>query len=116
MSDIGSQVIAFVSPMIPGFLVGLLLGKIDKKALTKALLIAAGIFLALYLGGRFGLDTSTAVDLLEAGSSWAGDKLTGFKQYMAAILPTAAAVGVGFKVGFGRRPKEGAPLSDKLRG
>jgi uncharacterized membrane protein (Fun14 family) len=89
--------------MVPGFLVGFFLGKIAKEAFTKALLIAGGIFLALYLGGRFGLDTSTAEDLLDAGSSWAGDKLEGFKQYVAAMLPTAAALGIGFKVGFGRR-------------
>ncbi len=108
MSDIGSQVIAFILPLAPGFLAGFLLGKVAKKAFTKALLIAGGIFLALYLGGRFGMDTSTAERLLETGSSWAGDKLTGVKQYLAAVLPTAAAVGVGFKVGFGRRPKDSA--------
>lgn len=113
MSDTGSQILALVAPMVPGFVVGFLLGKVAKKALKKALLIAGGIFLALYLGGRFGLDTSTAEGMLEAGSSWAGDKLTGFKQTVAAMLPTAAALGIGFKVGFGRRPKEDAPLRDR---
>ena len=113
MSDIGSQVAAFLLPMVPGFLAGFVLGKLAKKALSKALLIAGGVFLALYLAGRFGLDTSTAEELLAAGSSWAGDRLTGLKQYVAAILPTAAAVGVGFKFGFGRRRKKDAPLRGK---
>ena len=103
MSDITARIMAFVLPLLPGFLAGFVIGRIARKALSKALLVAAGLAVVLFLLGRFGVDTSTVTSWLELGSSWAGDQLEGAQQYLAAILPTAAAIGVGFKVGLGRR-------------
>ena len=103
MSDLTAKIVAFVVPLLPGFLAGFVLGRIAKNALSKALLVAAGVAVLLFLLGRFGLDTSTVTEWLRLGSSWAGEQLEGVTQYLAAILPTAAAVGVGFKVGLGRR-------------
>ena len=39
---------------------------------------------------------------LKSGSARAGEHLEGAKQYLAAILPTATALAVGFKFGLGR--------------
>lgn len=103
MSDIAGQVMSLVAPLLPGFLAGFFLGRVARKALSKAMLIAGGAFLVLFLLGRFGVDTSTMESWVQAGSSWAGEQLEGVKQYLAALLPTAAAVGVGFKVGLGRK-------------
>jgi uncharacterized membrane protein (Fun14 family) len=103
MSDLTARIMAFVVPLLPGFLAGFVIGRIARQALSKALLVAGGVALVLFLLGRFGVDTSTITGWLQLGSSWAGEQLEGAKQYLAAILPTAAAIGVGFKVGLGRR-------------
>ncbi len=102
MSDIGSQILAFVLPLLPGFLAGYLLGRFARKALTTALLIAGGIVFVLFLIGHFGGDVSGVRAWLESASAWAGEQLDGARQYLAAILPTAAAIAVGFKFGLGR--------------
>jgi uncharacterized membrane protein (Fun14 family) len=94
---------SLVGPLSPGFLAGFFLGRVARKALSKAMLIAGGAIVLVFLLGRFGVDTSTMESWLQAGSSWAGERLEGVKQYLAALAPTAAAVGVGFKVGLGRK-------------
>ena len=102
MPDIVSQILAFVLPLLPGFLAGFLLGRFARKALTTALLIAGGVVLVLFLVGHFGGDVSGIRVWLESTSAWAGEKLEGTRQYLAAVLPTAAAIAVGFKLGLGR--------------
>jgi len=102
MPEFGARLLAFIVPLLPGFLVGYLLGRLARKAFGTALLIAAGIVAALFLIGHFGGDVSMAGDFFRWASSWAGETLTGIGEYLAAIVPTAAAMGVGFKVGLGR--------------
>lgn len=102
MAEFGSRVVAFIWPLLPGFLVGFLLGRLARKAFGTALLIAAGFVGILFLVGHFGGDMSIVRDYFELASSWAGEKLTGMKQYLAAIVPTAAALGIGFKIGLSR--------------
>ena len=102
MPDFVSQLLSFVVPLLPGFLAGFVLGRFARKTLTTALLIAGGIVLVLFLVGHFGGDVSGVRAWLESTSAWAGDKLEGTKQYLAAILPTATAIAVGFKFGLGR--------------
>jgi hypothetical protein len=102
MPEIVARLLAFIGPLLPGFFVGFFLGRLARKAFGTALSIAAGLVAILFLAGHFGADLSIVSDFLNWASSWAGDTLTGIKQYLAAILPTAAAVGVGFKVGLGR--------------
>jgi uncharacterized membrane protein (Fun14 family) len=102
MSEIGARVLAFIVPLLPGFLIGYFLGRIAGKALSKALLIGGAIFVVLFLLGRYGVDTSTMKDWLQAASSWAGERLEGVAQYVAALLPPIAALGIGFRIGMGR--------------
>jgi uncharacterized membrane protein (Fun14 family) len=102
MSDVGSQILSFALPLLPGFAAGFFLGRLARKALMTALLIAGGIVVVLFLIGHFGGDISGVTSWLKSTSAWAGEQLEGAKQYLAAILPTAAALAVGFKVGLGR--------------
>jgi uncharacterized membrane protein (Fun14 family) len=102
MADLGARLVAFILPLLPGFLVGYFLGRLARKAFGTALLLAVGVVAALFLVGHFGGDVSIAADFFSWASSWAGETLSGVKQYLAAIVPTAAAMGLGFKVGLGR--------------
>jgi uncharacterized membrane protein (Fun14 family) len=102
MSEIGARILAFVLPLLPGFLIGYFLGRIAGKAFSKALLTGGAIVVVLFLLGRYGIDTSTMQDWLRSASSWAGDQLEGAAQYLAAILPPVAALGIGFRFGLGR--------------
>lgn len=103
MNDLGDRLVSFFLPLLPGFLIGYVLGRLAKKAFGTALLLAGGFVALLFVVGHFSGDMSIVGDYFELVSSWAGEKLTGIKQYLAAILPTAAAIGIGFKVGLGRR-------------
>ena len=102
MEDLLAKIIGFTVPLLPGFVLGFVLGSLAKEALTTALMIAAGIAVILFLTAQLGGDISFVADWLEAGSSWAGDNLSGVGQKIAAILPPIAAVGIGFKVGMSR--------------
>jgi uncharacterized membrane protein (Fun14 family) len=105
MSDIGARILAFVLPLLPGFLIGYVLGIVAGKAMSRALMIGGAVAVGLFLLGRYGVDTSTMQDWLRNASSWAGDQLEGAAQYLAAILPPLAALGIGFRFGMlrGRR-------------
>lgn len=102
MEDLVPRVASFVVPLLPGFFLGFLLGRFARNALGTALLIAGVLAGAVFLLGHFGADVSIVKDWLSAGSSWAGEQLSGMKQYLAAIVPPIAALGFGFKFGFGR--------------
>lgn len=102
MPDVIAKIAAFVMPLLPGFFAGYLLGRLARSALRTALLIGGGVALALFALAHFGVDTSTLEGWLRLGSSWAGEKLQGAKQYLAAVLPAAAALAVGFKIGMAR--------------
>ena len=99
MSEIGARILAFVLPLLPGFLIGYVVGRIAGKALSRALLIGGAIVVALFLLGRYGVDTSTMEEWLRSASSWAGDQLEGAARYLAAIVPPVAALGVGIRFG-----------------
>ncbi len=103
MSDIGARLVSFILPLLPGLAIGFVLGRFARKALSTAIMVAAGIALVLFLVGHFGGDTSIVKSWLEEASVWAGEQLTGFGEYLAAIVPTVAALGIGFKLGLGRR-------------
>jgi uncharacterized membrane protein (Fun14 family) len=102
MSDLGARILSFVLPVLPGLIIGFFLGRLARKAFGTALLIAGGLVAVMLLVGYFGGDVSVVGDFLKTASSWAGEQLTGIKQYLAAMLPTAAAIGIGFKLGLGR--------------
>jgi uncharacterized membrane protein (Fun14 family) len=99
MPEFVARILAFVVPLLPGFLIGYILGRIAGKALSRALLIGGVIAVVLFLLGRYGVDTSTMQGWLRAASSWAGDQLEGAAQYLAAILPPIAALGIGLRLG-----------------
>jgi uncharacterized membrane protein (Fun14 family) len=99
MSDIGARILAFVLPLLPGFVIGYVLGRIAGKALSRALLIGGALAVALFLLGRYGFDTSTVEDWLRSASSWAGDQVEGAARYLAALLPPVAALGIGIRFG-----------------
>jgi uncharacterized membrane protein (Fun14 family) len=102
MEDIGARIVAFILPLLPGFIAGYFLGRFAREALGTALLIAAGVAAAALAVAYFAGDVSLVADWLRTGSSWAGEKLSGFGQYVAALLPPIAALGIGFKIGLGR--------------
>lgn len=102
MEDLLARIMSFVLPLLPGLIAGFLLGRLAKKALGTALLIAGAIAVIVFLLGYFGADVSIVKDWLESGSSWAGEQLSGIKQYLAATLPPLAALGIGFKIGLAR--------------
>lgn len=103
MSDLGARLLSFILPLLPGLVIGFAIGRLARKALSTALLIGGAVALVLFLVGHFGGDTAAVKSWLEEASAWAGEKLTGVGQYLAAIVPTIAALGIGFKIGLGRR-------------
>jgi len=102
MEDLVARIIGFVIPLLPGFVLGFVLGSLAKKALATALMIAAGVAVVLFLAAQMGGDVSFVADWLKAGSSWAGDNLSSLGQKIAAVLPPVAALVIGFKVGMSR--------------
>ena len=102
MEDIAARLASFILPLLPGLAVGYLLGRFARHALSTALLMAAGLAVLLLLLASIGADVSFVRDWLQAGSSWAGEQLSGVKQALAALLPPLAALGIGFKIGLAK--------------
>lgn len=103
VSDTAARALSLLLPLLPGLVAGYLLGRMARKALSTALMLAVFAVAVLFLVGHFAADMSAVASWLQTASSWAGERLAGTKQYLAAILPTAAALGFGFKLGLGRR-------------
>jgi uncharacterized membrane protein (Fun14 family) len=103
MEDLTARLTSFILPLLPGLVAGYLLGRLARKAFSTALFIALGMAVVVLALALFGADVSFVRDWLETGSAWAGEKLSGARQYLAALLPPLAALGIGFKIGLGKR-------------
>ena len=102
MEEVAEQAISLLIPIMPGLVLGFFLGVVARKALSTALMIAAVLILGVLLAAYLGAEISAITDWLRTASSWAGGQLSDTRQYLAAVLPTLAGLGVGFKLGLGR--------------
>lgn len=84
------------------FIAGFIIGRIARKTITTAAIVAAVAMLGIYLLGRFGVDGSNASQWVDAGSAWVGETVEGGGRYLASFLPSAGAAAVGGFLGFKR--------------
>ena len=86
--------------LVLSFIAGFIIGRIARKTITTAAIVAAVVMLGIYLLGRFGIDGSTASHWIDTGSAWVGETVEGGGRYLASLLPSAGAAAVGGLLGF----------------
>ena len=82
------------------FVAGFVLGKIARKTVRTAAVVAGIAALGIFLLGRYGIDGSGAAQWVDAGSAWVGENVEGGGRYLASLLPSAGAAAVGGFLGF----------------
>jgi len=88
---------------------GFLIGRVFRRVLKIAAIVAAIVLGGLGLLNRAHLDTSKAEQAVRAGSTWVEDKAGRAKDYLMHLLPSGTAGGVGvFAGGRRRRNKDDA--------
>lgn len=100
MTDLIARFGPQIAAVVPSFVLGYIAGRLAKKALVKALLIAGAAILVLAAVGVIGLDRPTLQGWLQSGSAWLHDNLDGPARYLAALLPSAVAATAGAAAGF----------------
>ncbi len=82
------------------FIAGFVIGKIARKTIRTAAIVAGITALVVVFLGRYGIDGSGAEQWVDAGSAWVGDNVEGGGRYLASLLPSAGAAIVGGLLGF----------------
>lgn len=82
------------------FIAGFVIGKIARKTLRTAAIVAAITGLVVFFLGRYGIDGSGAEQWVDAGSAWVGDNVKEGGRYLASLLPAAGAAIAGGLLGF----------------
>jgi uncharacterized membrane protein (Fun14 family) len=82
-----------------GFMIGRVFRKVVKTAAILAALLLGGLALLNYAR----VDTTKAKETVKAGSTWVQDQAGRAKDYLLRLLPSGAAAGAGVFVGARRR-------------
>ena len=87
------------------FIAGFLIGRIARRTMKTAAIVAGIALLVIFVLGRFGVDGSTAEQWVSASSEWVSTNVEGAGRYAASLLPSATAATIGGFLGFGRKKK-----------
>lgn len=82
---------------------GFLIGRVFRKVLKTAVILAVIILAGFALLNRFHVDTSKGTRAVKAGSTWVQDQSARAKDYLLHLLPSGGAAGVGVFAGARRR-------------
>jgi uncharacterized membrane protein (Fun14 family) len=79
-------------------------GRVFRKVVKTAAILAALLLGGLALLNYARVDTTKAKEAVKAGSTWVQDQAGRAKDYLLRLLPSGAAAGAGVFVGARRRP------------
>jgi len=85
---------------------GFLIGRVFRKVVKAAVILAAIVLGGLALLRHARVDTVKAEQAVEAGSTWVQDQAGRARDYLFHLLPSGGAAGVGVFAG-GRRRRNG---------
>ena len=86
---------------------GFLIGRVFRRVLKIAAIIAAIVLGSLALLNRAHLDTSKAQQAVKASSTWLEENSARARDYLMHLLPSGVAGGAGVFFGGRRRAQEG---------
>jgi uncharacterized membrane protein (Fun14 family) len=86
---------------------GFLIGRVFRKVVKTAALLAAIALGGLALLGYARVDTSKAREAVAAGTTWVQDQAGRAREYLLRFLPSGSAAGTGVFAGAGRRRRGG---------
>jgi hypothetical protein len=86
---------------------GFLIGRLFRKVVKTAAIIAAIVLGGLALLNRAQVNTSKAREATEAGSTWVQNEAKQAKDYLFHLLPSGGAAAVGVFAGSRRRAGSG---------
>lgn len=82
---------------------GFLIGRVFRKVVKTAVILAVILLGGLALLNRLHIDTSKGTRAVEAGSTWVQDQAARAKDHLLHLLPSGGAAGVGVFAGARRR-------------
>lgn len=88
---------------------GFLIGRLFRKVVKTAAIVAAIVLGGLALLNRAHMDTTQAREAAQAGSSWVQHQASRAKDYLLHFLPSGGAAGIGVFAGSRRHAGEGGP-------